>query len=226
MVLTEINKNILSKDKQIIEHIEVKDEDLKTFMELITISNTAKTYFNTTDDANTFYSLFPYIKDIIGKVNCVEIFYACKLGYYVKGVPSKLIWIINKMSKLYEGPCVNAMIKSASQFIKSYCNNSYKVDGDIMTIKDIIESNLKYRINLITEEVPMVNYDTFSEIYVENVDRVLLVPKNIASLISLQDCKDISYIKDKGVCIKDIPIRTLGNRLGITKNDFDLRDAI
>ena len=90
----------------------------------------------------------------------------------------------------------------------------------------IIENLTGVAYESLTNSRRKVKYRDCYEIYVQNVDRVVIVPPEIADFInSLEDLESIEFVDGVGVCVCGEPLRVLGDKIGIAKDDFDLREC-
>ena len=95
------------------------------------------------------------------------------------------------------------------------------------TYKDVIENILGHACKLLTTSELCVDVSGVSELYVPNIDAVALVPTEMLDGITdLDDYRSVVYDKNIGLTIKGQTIRTMGGRVGLTKNDLDLRGCL
>jgi hypothetical protein len=226
MNLLELNDAILYGKKKEVSIPVISSEDLQLFKRTIATSAYIKKLFESTDDANSFFAVCADIKQVVGAKKCVECFYACKTGFYMKGIPAKLVYILQKVVKEYGKDFPNMALNGSIQYIKPYVNCLFVVDDKQYDVKDVIENIYGKPIKLINTSVRKVDYGSTSEVYVSDVERVAIMPDGISGTMSQEDCEKLTYCTEYGIMLGDIPVRTLGNRLGITKDDFDLRECI
>lgn len=235
MNLLELNDIILYGKKSVCKIPMITDEDLILFKKAINISPTVLKIFESTNDSNSFFAVCPDVKKIVGASKAVECFYAVKLGYYMKNVPMRLIYIINELNTSYQEKYVNVALNSAIPLLSNYAKCRYTTeDGKEIDLKTVIENVYGRSIKLINSSVRKVEYDDAVELYVPDDKgkngRVALLCSNMAKMLSPDDCEKVYYNRSLGITLKtstgEIPIRTLGNRLGITKDEFDLRECV
>lgn len=206
--------------------VEITDDDILLFQSLLNISNDIVNTFNNTDDVNSFLSVFPDIKEICGSNVVVECFYAVKLGYYVKGVPTKLLYILKKAFEKEESvKYPNTILARCIGLIKPYTMKFYETDTGKVTLKDIIENFTGYTIKLLTDSTTLVKTNGYYELWVPDAERVAILPEDIAKMLSEDDCDNIRFDLSKGLVLHDIPLRTFNGRIGITHDEFDLREC-
>jgi hypothetical protein len=226
MSLIDLNNAIIYGKKKVTCVPKISNEDLILFKNTLAISALMTNVYNNTDDANSFFTVYPSVKQIIGTKKCVECFYACKLGYYIEGVPSKLVYIVNKIFKENDKRFVNKSLNTALPLLKPYVNCQFKGTNDDYTVKDIIENACGHSVKLLTPAELKVQVGTDWEVFIPNVERVALLSDELGSQFSYQDCERLEFKKDLGIVLGNIPIRTLNNKLGVVKDDFDLRECI
>lgn len=227
MNLIEMNDRLLvNKDRRQVTVPEATQEKCDLFRRLVESSKTATNMFNSLEDANAFFAIFPDLRKILGTGVCVEVFYACKLKYAYDGVPARLVYILNKAFTHGSQVHVNATLNTVTALLKPYVNDVYTVNGETATVKDIIENVLGRSVKLLTSSVRKVKATDCFEVYVPNVERVALLPPDIANMLPVAECEKIRFDREKGLVIDNVIIRTLNNRLGITRDDFDLIKCI
>lgn len=226
MNLLGLNDSILYGKKEKVKYMEVTDEQLVLFQQLINVDQTVKQVFDSTDDVISFLSVYPDIKQIMSQSVAVECFYATKLGYLYPGVPMRLVFILSKAFKEFGKDYVNRTLNIIHKFLAPYAGNEYVCGEDTFDLRDIIENILGRSVNLLTESKRKIQSGDCCEVFIPGVDRVALVPKDIMDRISLTDCENLKFDEKLGITIYDTPLRTFGVRLGITKSDFDLRECI
>lgn len=226
MNLLELNDKILISKKKTVNVPTFSDDKLKEFKEIISISMNMKNSFQMLDDSNAFFKAFPDVKKVLGVKICTEIFYACKLGYYYEGVPAKLVYILQKAIVNHGKEYPNVTLNSAVNLLKPYACAQYKCNNNIVTVKDVLDNVFGYSVQLLTTAKTKIKPGLYWEVFIPDVERVAIMPDDIASMISYGDCDKLSFDFRKGIMLEDVPVRTMNGRVGITKNDFDLRECI
>lgn len=193
-------------------------EQSKAFRDLLSASETFADTFNKTESAKGFFKHFPDFKEM-GIAN-EELFYAFKLGYTAVGIPSELVYILTKSVKTYGVANPNCTLWTCYKLIKSYADYSYKVGEDILNLQDVIYAIFKNKFDFIT---PRRNISG-SEVYVHNKDSIALLPSDIINAI---DGQKVYYDKDGLYVGEDKKLlRLMCDRIGITTDDFDLRESV
>ena len=80
--------------------------------------------------------------------------------------------------------------------------------------------------SLVTKVRPLVTNNGVVEIYIENINDILLCNESIRDILTdVNDVSDLWYSKEKGIVIgeREIPLRTLIHSFGIIDDDLDLR---
>lgn len=228
MNLIEINNLIRGKFGRNPKIVKLQEcatkEDLDFFRSLLAISESYIGSLQRIEVASEFYDAYELFKKSIPVEKQAEMFYAAKLGFVFDNVPSRLVYILNKAIKTYD--TVNVAISSIDNRILQKFLDKGSLHPDII-IKDVVDSLYGKDTELITNTNRKVKADDETyEIYVQNTDRVVVVPADIANCIeSREDLENINFKDDLGVCLYDKPLRTFNGRLGITYDDYDLREC-
>lgn len=231
MLITEMNKLILSSESlpmnsKYKDYVGLADE----IKECIDLCNGYfnPNHFNLTRSSNEFYDANPVmssiIKDVYGdraKLIRDEVFYSLLCGTYIDGIPSELTALLDLTRR--EAITPNRMVASLDKLrFNKYMTECYNEDPTY--IKKVIDQLWGYNVNLLTDVRRMVVNNDIVEIFIENINDVLLCNKNIHSVLSnVDEIENLSYNNNGVVCDGDIPLRTLINRFGIVENDLDLR---
>lgn len=199
-------------------------EEKAIFKSLLAVDNVYSSGFEETESYIEFFETFSVFRDLLPKEVREDVFYSVKLGYSFTDIPARLVYIIKKAISEYDSPnlaLINVNINTWGRFLKK----GTLPEG--VTIKTVVENVLGHEYTAISSFNRKAKYRDWYEIYVENIDTVILVPEPIANLIdSLDDLKHLEYIQDKGICLYEKPIRVLSNYIGLTKSDLDLRKVI
>lgn len=152
-----------------------------------------------------------------------ELFYSMVAGVYVPTVPSELTALFVLTRREYDTP--NKMISALDKsHMKSYLDKQIHSNKRIM--KELLDKIWGYEVNLVTKERPMVTNKDAVEIYIDNINDILVCNENIKDILTnVDDIKDLRYSTEKGIVLGDseIPLRTLIQTFGITDDDLDLR---
>ncbi|MBQ2885880.1 MAG: hypothetical protein IJE43_19315 [Alphaproteobacteria bacterium] len=211
------------KDKTSAQPACVTKSDLMLFRRLLRTQDIYTESFNKTDSAKEFYEAFELFRKIIPDNVKEDAFYSAKVGYYFEGVPSKLVYILKQA--ISKGATPSLALQSVSPLVWGrFLKEGSLPEG--ITIKDVLESIYGYEVQLLSKSQKKIQYSDYSEIYVENVDKIVLLPNDIADqFASIDDLSSIKYVPKKGVCFEEMPLRFFNGRKGITLDEFDLRDA-
>ena len=227
MKYTELTHEILKGEKKLQVVEPVTQEDFDFFNELLSIDDSTKNDFDCGDNANGFFKAYPDIKKAIGAERAANVFYARKLGYSCECIPNKLMFLLMSAIKEYNGTNTpNLILERVGTSIRQYANVEWKNGESIFTFKDVLDNAFGRSVNIITEYNSIVTNGDFTELYVENVDRVAVLSKDIGSLISYDDARNVRFDVDNGLMLGEYPLRCFKGRLGITMDEFDLRECI
>lgn len=233
MKLTEINNIILgntvlplsSKFKELPDYTDEIKKSLKLFEGLYN-----KQHFQSTKSHTEFYEANPMLDaamtDTYGKEVQVfkkEWFYSILCETYIPHVPSELTSILVLTRRECESP--NQMVAALDKSkMRKYLSQRYH--NNVKIIKEIIDSLWGYEVNLVTDVRPMVTNSEVVEIYISNINSILLCDISIRDILTdSSDIESLKYTSEKGIVLgdSDIPLRTLIQSFGIVKNDLDLR---
>lgn len=227
MTLLELNDIIAGRYKESVganaKRRDLTEEEFEAFRALLNIDDSYGKMLQQTEIASEFYETCPIIETLTDKEIQEDVFYAAKLGYYFVGVPSKLVYILRKAIRQYESPNL-AISALDTRVIAKYLKEGALAEG--ITIKQVIEKLLGTNFELLSDYNRKVQFRTYYEVYIPNTDRVALIPSEIAGYIeSYEDLKSLQFDSELGITIHGKPLRTLDGRLGVTVNDYDLREC-
>lgn len=233
MKLTEINdiilgNTVLPKSPKFKELPDYSKEFNKAFEMFEGLYN--KQHFSSTMSHTEFYEANPLLNaamdDAYGsdsKVFKKEWFYSVLCESYIPGVPSELTaaFVLTRRKSESPNQMVAALDKSK---MRKYLAQQSHSNPKIM--KEIMDELWGYEVNLVTDVRPMVANGETVEIYINNINSILLCNESIRDILTdAADIESLKYTSDKGIVLGDsgIPLRTLINSFGIVKNDLDLR---
>lgn len=229
MNLIEFNDKLLKKrGKTPVSIPALSKEEKEVFNDLIMCNKNVRNAFDATNSDVSFYGTYPDIKKIVGKERSVELFYAYKMNQDFPGVPNKAVFVLRLAARKYGVTNTNLIINSVLQYLAPYAEQSYEIDGETYTIKDVVENITGKNATLLTDSVRKVktpDKDVY-ELWIPDVNRVAVVPSDIAALITDDDAYKLTYDKKVGIVLNGTPIRTFNNRLGITQFDFNLEECV
>lgn len=180
-----------------------------------------KSLFDETDVAANFFDNIVTFKEM-GLVD-EEAFYIRKLKSRMIGVPSRIVYIVNKAISVYGKENPNYTLSSVYKYLLKYDDYLFENEGKQYTLLDIIYYLFYDNFDLLTAR----RLKAGNEIYVDSVNKVAIIPNDILSII---DVKTVDYDPKLGltaICDEQItPLRIMCGRIGATTDDFDLRKAI
>lgn len=204
--------------------VENLEDKLTEFKEILSAFDSIAARFRSTESSSEFLSACPIITTFLGKKDVVEeVFYAMKNGYIYQGVPAKLTYLVKKALQLYDTP--NKAISMISQSsLLPYLRKETLPMG--ITVKAVIDNICGYETKLLLDSVRAVTNQSCIEVYVPNVDTVLVLPMEYTSVIQSREDLETVAMTPEGVTIRGHLFRTMFGKTGITKSDFDLRECI
>lgn len=227
MNLIDMNDKLLvNKNRKLVKVPDVNQDMCDEFRRLIRAAGPVQGMYDSIEESSAFLTMYPGIRKIYGQDTATELFYACKLGFHYPGVPCRLVYILNKLFKEFGVVHVNDSLSRAVKLISPFVDDLYESNGVEVTVKDVVENFVGAPIKLLTSSVRKVKATDCSEVYVPNVERVALLPADIANVLPYAECAKILFDRDKGLVIGDVIVRCMNNRLGVTKDDFDLRSCM
>lgn len=201
----------------------ITENDLNEFRELLSISDSFSEGLNLTESYAEYFQTYEILGKSVNEDLKEDLFYAAKLGFFYEGIPSKIVYLLRKSLRKYNTPN-NAISALDVRSISRYLKKGSLPEG--VTLKMIMENIIGREFETITQYRRSVHFKEVTEVYVQNTDRVLVLPKELAVFVESQkDLESVQYVKNIGVCVHDIPIRTLGGKIGITFNEYDLREC-
>lgn len=198
------------------------NEEFMQFMSYLNINEKYRSVLRSTEYWEEFYECCPLFSNDFDSAIKRDLFYAAKLNFKFTGVFSELTFLIKKAFKnLTPNVAVTSIKWQARMFL-----DGYMPEG--VTIKDVMDNIAGQEVKLITDaNRKVLAGEDIYEVYVENTDRVIILPKGIADYInSIDDLRNVKFIKDVGVCVYDVPLRTLDNRVGVCLDEYDLRECL
>lgn len=222
MSFIDFNESCLNCIKEVSSPIITKD-DCESFVEYLETSDILRNAFDSCDDAGSFKKSFPDTSAIFGPKS-TELFYAVKNGEFYPGVPSRLVYALKDAKRKYKD-FPNMAIQYCYKIVSIYGGAVFINNEDKPTVKQVIDRVFGMSVNLLTGYKPLAGNNGVYEIYVKEANRVVLLPKDIYDTLSLSDFDDLDYDEKIGVTYQDIPLRCFNNRVGITTNEFDLRES-
>lgn len=199
-------------------------DEFNTFKEWLAFNEIYLYGLKDTEESDEFYAAYEFLRELTPDEIKEDVFYATKVGYILEGVPSKLVFILKKALSKYKTPNV-ALSAIDRRLLSKYLTKDSLPAG--ITIRLIMEDILGCTITLLSEYKKSIRYRDVFEVYVENTDRVLVIPESMGDYVQTQqDLENVSYVKDLGVCLYDKPMRTLGGKLGVVTDEYDLRGGL
>jgi len=226
MRITEINTMVegigLPRGKELVKVPDLAGK-LREFSEFLLAFEDVQARFQLTESVKEFTDACPIVKAFFKREVLEEVFYATKAGYFFEGVPSRLTYLLKKALQSYDTPNKALASINGSRLIP-YLKQGILPEG--VTVKTVVNNICGYDVRLLTEAKLAVQNMNTIEVYVPNVDMVLVLPKEYENAVgSRSDLETVYYEKGRGVLIRGQLFRTMYGKLGITRTDFDLREC-
>lgn len=208
------------------EPVLITEEDVILFLSTFSVDDYVKSVFEATENYIQFYECLPWLKKCFDPSKAKEVFYAAKCGILYDGVPPTVIFLLKKALAEYEYKYANLAISLLNRnMLIPYLKEGILPTGT--SYRDVVSNIVGRSVKLITASNLCVDVNGVSELYVPNTDQIALVPTDMLEGVSdLDDLRTVEFVPELGITIKGIPIRTLGGRMGLTRNDFDLRGCL
>lgn len=227
MTLLELTKIVggkYPKDAAPMKYTSITQKELDEFIDMLNINEVYKQGIETTERPSEFYNAFALFDNAVPKGEKEELFYAAKLGFFYPEVPSKLVYILRKAVDAADSPNL------AIEYLNTPAITEYICRGPLncgITVYQLLCNLFGKSFKLLTSARRRAKFNDWWEYYIPDKDRVCLIPDDIAQgLSSREDLTSICYSEKMGVCVYEQPLRTMKGHLGITKNDFDLREVV
>lgn len=226
MTLTEFNDAEYMSVKNEVTPVSLDNDDLSYYQCLINSCKSVKRYFDACDTASVFGKAFPDIVSLYGKTKFKEAFYAIKNNGNYKGVPNEFVYLVNKGIQLHGKEHPNRVLNSIMKYLKPYKGVKWVSSYGEWTPTEVVTDMIDKSYQPITSAIRANKLDNYSEVYISNVGEVALIPNVILMQIATDDLSKITYDKKAGLSLDDKPLRTYNPYLGITRDDFDLREVM
>lgn len=197
---------------------------LNKFMEIAKISKAYSYYLKITESSQQYWSACKDIKQLFPSECLEDIFFTFKSGKHYDGVPSKLVYLLNKAKNNYKYPNLS-LISISSKDLLEFCYEDSLKD---CTILDVLCNVWQSDIKVLSSYRKRAQFGNAVEIYVNKtsegkiINRIAVLPQDIADLLSDKDISSITFDNKKGLMFSGGLVRQLSGHVGITMSDFDL----
>lgn len=204
------------------------DDMLNRFIEIAKTSKAYSYYWKITESSQQFWNGCKDIKELFPSECLEDIFFTCKIGKHYEGVPSKLVYLLDKAKNNYKYPNLSVISIKASDLLE-FC-----YEGSLLncTIHDVLCNVWQSDIKLLSSYRKRALFGNAVEIYVsktvgdKQINRIAALPQDIADSLSDKDISSIMFDDKKGLVLGDSVVRQMSGHVGITMNDFDLVGVI
>lgn len=198
-------------------------EIVDRFIELCSTSNTAALNLKVLDTASSFFKYEKGIANMMKKEEREEAFYAYKAEKFSPVIPSKYLYLFDKMKKSEKS--FNLLAVSLSKhdldnlFAEGMLEEGYSV-------KDVICSLYNRNFVPVSDSVRLVNMKTHYELLISNKEAIAMLPTELGECISDEDAERIE-LKGNYLTLGNIQLRFLSPKfLGAIKDVYDYRSII
>lgn len=236
MTLLKLNELLSQKVRdEDSKYVELPDVEKWTemFQSMLMISEDYQLRFELTESDREFYKACVLFQKIIPKEYTQEVFYRVKLGYYMKGVPSKLVFILQKVIRRYKLPnlAISAIKQSVLLPLISTEKSKEVTRVDTLraglSVQEVIENIIGVSYQPLLEWRQISKNSECLEVYVGSHDRVAVLPLSYEQYFTNPMDTGIVFVSGEGLFIHDeYLLRTINGTLGIIHDEFDLRGVI
>lgn len=213
--------NIIRKADTVKKVPEVTDEMRQTWREVLSAIPTVRQRFELYDEDKDFFGEFPDFEK--SGIKSQELFYQNKLGYFIEGVPSKIVYILQKAIKELGSDEPNTTLYSVYGILLPFAYDKYNHKGTEMNLLDIVYAVFKHKFEPLTNR----RKSSGDEYYVYDSNLIAILPKDIQESVKGYEIK---FDKKVGLYIEvdgeRTLLRTMNKRIGVTRNDLDLRESL
>lgn len=213
--------DIIRKAETVKSVPEITDDMRRTWKEILSAIPNIRQRFELYSEDKDFFNEFPDFEN--AGVKSQELFYQNKLGYYIAGIPSKIIFILHQAMYTIGTDNPNTALFSVYGILLPFAYNKYEHKGEELDLLDIVYAVFKHKFDPLTNR----RKSSGNEFYVYGENLVAILPKDIHEQVK---GKDIKFDKKLGLYIEDngekTLLRTMNGRIGITRNDLCLEGSI
>lgn len=202
--------------------------ELEKFISIMQISQSYKFYLLSTESSTQFWSACKDISTMFDSKVKEDLFFSVKVGKRYGGVPSKLVYLLQKAKSEWKYP--NLSLSAIPQkLLTEFC---YEDSLSGVNLHDVICNVWSADVKILSPYRRRAQFGDCVELYVQSdidlnkVDRVALIPLDINSCIADNEVAAITFDSKKGLMLNDTVVRQLCGYAGITKHDFDLRGVL
>lgn len=213
--------SVIRKAETVKKVPEVTDEMRQTWKEVLSAIPHIKQRFELYDEDKDFFGEFPDFEK--SGIKSQELFYQNKLGYYIEGIPSKVVYILQKAMKEVGTDNPNTALYSVYGILFPFAYNKYQHKDEELNLLDVVFATFKHKFEPLTNR----RKSSGDEFYLYDENLIAILPKDIQEQVK---GKDIKFDKKLGLYIEDGEqkslLRLMNGRIGVTRSDLDLRESI
>lgn len=213
--------SVIRKAETVKKVPEVTDEMRQTWKEVLSAIPHIKQRFELYDEDKDFFGEFPDFEK--SGIKSQELFYQNKLGYYIEGIPSKVVYILQKAMKEVGTDNPNTALYSVYGILFPFAYNKYQHKDEELNLLDVVFATFKNKFEPLTNR----RKSSGDEFYLYDENLIAILPKDIQEQVK---GKDIKFDKKLGLYIEDGEqkslLRLMNGRIGVTRSDLDLRESI
>lgn len=205
------------------EPYRANENTLKEVLDIFSRGLFIKDNIEATDNFKAFYEAEPDIARMIEDEKKEEFFYAAKLGMCSPVIPAKYLFLLKKSYETY-GTLNNIGFVLPKSNLKELFSKGTLAEG--YTLEEVIRS-------LIQREYTPFRKGSYKnaigedsiELFLEKINRVAIVPEDIASRLTDDDIRLIE-VKKGLLTLNGVNILSTNKYLGVSRKVYDLRCLI
>ena len=128
MNLLELNKifegKYIEKREKEEKQIQVTEENVIKFRELLMINDSFTEGLNRTESAVEYFKTYELLDKVVSDDLKEELFYIAKTGFFFEGIPSKVVYLLQRAIKKYNTPN-NAISSIDIRVLNKYLKKGY-----------------------------------------------------------------------------------------------------
>lgn len=198
-------------------------EIVDKFVELCGTSTTAALNLKVLDKASSFIKYEQGISKMMARDEIEEAFYAYKAEKFSPVIPSKYLYLFDKIKKTRDSFNLLPISLTKSDLDTLFAEGTLE-EG--YSVKDVICAFYNRNYTPISDSVRKVNMKTHYELLISNKEAIALLPLELGDCISDEDAEKVE-LKGNYLTLGNIQLRFLSPKyLGVIKNIYDYRSIM
>jgi hypothetical protein len=192
-------------------------EQMKLAGDLLSYKQTTAIMVKRADTASCFFKHELDAEAEVAPDDRENVFWMMKKKYFYDGVPWDVAWIIEWLSHNYNTVNALATAFDDEQITKFFAN----LPTGGLSMQEMIAKVTKRQFEPITDLVYKVPNGTVYDVYIESTDRVALMARELADMLTAEDIQSIEE-KANELYLGERPLSTFLGGVGATYGIYDL----